>query len=196
MSLGPDQPPIDDIRLRVDGRLLPARVVDAGNARQEVHPGDWAILKVDAPVALPALEVDLRYAFPFGDRSSGWATTTPRASSRRSGLVGQPLERPGDVPDGWTSGRIGGGVLDADGHLVGIPVGRLQGDFRFSFILPLRSEMLRKVPQAMPTALARARFSATPASLSGSSIRRFFLISFQASRRRLISFSKPRSFGW
>jgi hypothetical protein len=28
---------------------------------------------------------------------------------------------------------------------VGIPVGRMQGDYRFSFILPLRAEMLRKV---------------------------------------------------
>jgi hypothetical protein len=30
--------------------------------------------------------------------------------------------------------------------LVGIPIGRMQGDYRFSFILPLRDEMLRKVP--------------------------------------------------
>jgi hypothetical protein len=29
---------------------------------------------------------------------------------------------------------------------VGIPIGRMQGDYRFSFILPLRPEMLRKVP--------------------------------------------------
>jgi hypothetical protein len=29
---------------------------------------------------------------------------------------------------------------------VGIPVGRMDGDFRFSFILPLRAEMFRKVP--------------------------------------------------
>ena len=30
--------------------------------------------------------------------------------------------------------------------LVGIPIGRMQGDYRFSFILPIRPEMLRKVP--------------------------------------------------
>ena len=30
--------------------------------------------------------------------------------------------------------------------LVGIPIGRMQGDYRFSFILPLRAEMFRKVP--------------------------------------------------
>ena len=40
-------------------------------------------------------------------------------------------------------------ALDQDGELVGIPIGRMQGDYRFSFILPLRPEMLRKV-QASP----------------------------------------------
>ena len=48
-------------------------------------------------------------------------------------------------------GVSGGGVLDQRGNLVGIPVGRMQGDYRFSFILPLRPEMLRKVP-AQPAA--------------------------------------------
>jgi hypothetical protein len=43
-------------------------------------------------------------------------------------------------------GVSGGGVLDQQGDLVGIPIGRMQGDYRFSFILPLRAEMLRKVP--------------------------------------------------
>jgi len=42
-------------------------------------------------------------------------------------------------------GVSGGGVLNGDGQLVGIPVGRMQGDFRFSFILPLRHEMFRKI---------------------------------------------------
>ena len=41
-------------------------------------------------------------------------------------------------------GVSGGGVLDQDGDLVGIPIGRMQGDYRFSFILPLRG---RDVPQ-------------------------------------------------
>ena len=43
-------------------------------------------------------------------------------------------------------GVSGGGVLDQRGYLVGIPIGRMQGDYRFSFILPIRVEMLRKVP--------------------------------------------------
>ena len=43
-------------------------------------------------------------------------------------------------------GVSGGGVLDQRGQMVGIPIGRMQGDYRFSFILPLRREMFRKVP--------------------------------------------------
>ena len=43
-------------------------------------------------------------------------------------------------------GVSGGGVLDSNGNLVGIPVGRMDGDYRFSFILPVRAEMFRKVP--------------------------------------------------
>ena len=38
------------------------------------------------------------------------------------------------------------GVKFKDADLVGIPIGRLDGDYRFSFLLPLRAEMLRKVP--------------------------------------------------
>jgi hypothetical protein len=37
-------------------------------------------------------------------------------------------------------------VLNQQGDLVGIPIGRMQGDYRFSFILPVRGEMFRKVP--------------------------------------------------
>ena len=43
-------------------------------------------------------------------------------------------------------GVSGGGVLDQRGNLVGIPIGRMQGDYRFSLILPIRAEMLRKLP--------------------------------------------------
>jgi hypothetical protein len=46
-------------------------------------------------------------------------------------------------------GASGGGVLDREGNLVGIPIGRMLGDYRFSFILPIRAEMLRKIPHAV-----------------------------------------------
>jgi hypothetical protein len=42
-------------------------------------------------------------------------------------------------------GVSGGGVLNQRGDLVGIPIGRMQGDYRFSFILPVRPQMFRKV---------------------------------------------------
>jgi hypothetical protein len=43
-------------------------------------------------------------------------------------------------------GVSGGGVLNRSGNLIGIPIGRMEADYRFSFILPLREEMFRKVP--------------------------------------------------
>jgi hypothetical protein len=53
-------------------------------------------------------------------------------------------------------GVSGGGVLNQDGELVAIPVGRMQGDYRFSFLLPLRAEMLRKVPALVEAVVADA----------------------------------------
>jgi hypothetical protein len=51
-------------------------------------------------------------------------------------------------------GVSGGGVLNAEGQLVGIPIGRMEGDFRFSFILPLRDEMFQKVKFRLVTTSA------------------------------------------
>ena len=55
-------------------------------------------------------------------------------------------------------------MLNGDGHLVGIPIGRMQGDYRFSFILPLRAEMFRKIPQAVQLgiAISKPRHSGRP----------------------------------
>ena len=58
---------IKSIKLMVDGRPISARVVDAGDARVEVDPGDWAILKVNENIDLPALNVGLNYQFEFAD---------------------------------------------------------------------------------------------------------------------------------
>ena len=49
------------------------------------------------------------------------------------------------------------GLEDAAKHIPdykGIPVGRMQGDYRFSFILPVRVEMFRKVP-SLATAVTK-----------------------------------------
>ena len=97
---------------------------------------------------LPALHVDTAFALRLRRiRSSGSATTTRRASSSRPATSGQRTSN-GLVTcltDGHP-GVSGGGVLDQRGDLVGIPIGRMQGDYRFSFILPIRAEMLRKLP--------------------------------------------------
>jgi hypothetical protein len=136
---------IREVKLRLGDRLVPASVVDSGDARGEVDPGDWAVLKVDEPLSLPPLRTDLAYDFPFADPivrlgndySKGVIVSAGHVGRRSQGLVTCLI-------DGHP-GVSGGGVLNQRGDLVGIPVGRLQGDYRFSFILPLRREMLRRV---------------------------------------------------
>src|SRR5205085_7852875 len=74
-----------------------------------------------------------------------------------TGYVGQRTD--GGLVTALTDGHpgvSGGGVLDNRGVLVGIPIGRMQGDYRFSFILPMRAEMLRKVPGALAEPPAHA----------------------------------------
>ena len=58
---------INSIQLLIDGHPISARVVDAGDARVEVDPGDWAILEVKEDIDLPALNVGLNYEFEFAD---------------------------------------------------------------------------------------------------------------------------------
>ena len=129
------------------GRPLAARVVDAGDAKVEVDPGDWAIVKVKEPIDLPALNVNLAYAFDFADPIFRLGNDYSKGIILSTGYVGQ--RTPNNLVTCLTDGHpgvSGGGVLNRDGELVGIPIGRMQGDFRFSFILPLRQEMFRKIP--------------------------------------------------
>jgi len=143
---GADARRINSIKLTYKGRQLTAKVVDTGDARVEVDPGDWAILKVKESLDLPALDVNLAYGFDFADSIVRLGNDYSKGIILSSGYVGQ---RTGNnlvtcLTDGHP-GVSGGGVLNADGELVGIPIGRMQGDYRFSFILPLRAEMFRKV---------------------------------------------------
>ena len=137
---------INSIKLMIDGRPISARVVDAGDARVEVDPGDWAILKVKEKIDLPPLNVALEYGFQFADPIFRLGNDYSKGIVVSTGYVGQhtPNKLVTCLTDGHP-GVSGGGVLNAEGQLVGIPVGRMQGDFRFSFILPLREEMFRKV---------------------------------------------------
>jgi hypothetical protein len=137
---------IVSIKLTYKGRSLAARVVDTGDAKVEVDRGDWAIVKVKEPVDLPALNVNLDFGFDFADPIFRLGNDYSKGIMLATGYVGQKTAN--DLVTCLTDGHpgvSGGGVLNREGELVGIPIGRMQGDYRFSFILPLRSEMFRKV---------------------------------------------------
>jgi S1-C subfamily serine protease len=148
VALGQEAEPrvINSIKLMIGGRPIGARLVDAGAARVGVDPGDWAILKVKGDVDLPALSVGLNYHFEFADPIFRLGNDYSKGIAVSTGYVGQrtPNKLVTCLTDGHP-GVSGGGVLNAEGRLVGIPVGRMPGDFRFSFTLPLRDEMFRKV---------------------------------------------------
>jgi S1-C subfamily serine protease len=137
---------ITSVRIVHNGKEIPAKVIDTGDADVEVHTGDWAIIKTKE-LDLPALRIDTAFAYDFAeplfrlgnDYSKGIIVSTGYAGQRTSnGLVTC-------LTDGHP-GVSGGGVLNQRGDLVGIPIGRMQGDYRFSSILPMRAEMLRKLP--------------------------------------------------
>ena len=150
---------ITTIKLKIHDRDVPAHIVDTGDADVEVHSGDWAVIRVNASVDLPALRVNPNFTYDFADPIFRLGNDYSKGIILSTGYVGQRTNN-GLVTcltDGHP-GVSGGGVLDQDGDLVGIPIGRMQGDYRFSFILPIRAEMFRKVPglQRAETKLARA----------------------------------------
>jgi hypothetical protein len=154
---------ITSVTVMYRGKEIPARVVDTGDADVEVHSGDWAIIKTK-DLDLPALHVDANFAYDFAEPIFRLGNDYSKGIILSTGYVGQRTAA-GLVTcltDGHP-GVSGGGVLDQHGDLVGIPIGRMQGDYRFSFILPIRAEMLRKlpayevpVPIAQPTLVAAA----------------------------------------
>ncbi|MGE0445973.1 MAG: serine protease [Vicinamibacterales bacterium] len=149
-----DEPPgstrrFEEIKLRINGKDVSAKLVDSGDAPVEVHAGDWAILKVRGEVDLPPLRVNTNWSYEFASPIFRLGNDYSKGIILATGYIGQ---RTGNglvtaLTDGHP-GVSGGGVLDQTGDLVGIPVGRMQGDFRFSFILPLRDEMFRTVEGA------------------------------------------------
>jgi hypothetical protein len=138
---------ITSIKLHVRSRDLVAHIVDAGDADVEVHSGDWAIVRVSEHVDLPPLHVNTAFDYDFADPIFRLGNDYSKGIILSTGYVGQ--RTPNGLVTCLTDGHpgvSGGGVLDQDGDLVGIPIGRMQGDYRFSFILPVREEMFRKVP--------------------------------------------------
>jgi hypothetical protein len=136
---------ITSIKVLHEGREIPARLVDAGDADIEVHAGDWAIIRTK-PLELPALHPDTSYGYEFAEPVFRLGNDYSKGIILSTGYVGQRMANGlvSCLTDGHP-GVSGGGVLDQQGDLVGIPVGRMQGDYRFSFILPVRAEMFRKV---------------------------------------------------
>src|SRR5262245_19090052 len=148
----PDPRRITSIKLMYEGRPIAAKVVDSGDAKVEVDPGDWAILKVKEKIDLPSLKTNLGYEFEFADPIFRLGNDYSKGIIVATGYVGQ--KTPNSLVTCLTDGHpgvSGGGVLNAEGQLVGIPIGRMQGDYRFSFILPLRDEMFRRVKVATAT---------------------------------------------
>jgi hypothetical protein len=133
--------------IRYRNRDLPVQIIDSGDASVEVHKGDWAIIRVRGDIDLPPLKVDTSYGFDFAEPIFRLGNDYSKGIILSTGYVGQRMTN-GLVTcltDGHP-GVSGGGVLGQSGELVGIPIGRMQGDYRFSFILPVRDEMFRKVP--------------------------------------------------
>src|SRR5919201_1680746 len=150
---------IVSVKIVYRGKEIPAKVVDVGDAEVEVHSGDWAIIKT-RDLDLPPLRVNTSFPYDFADPIFRLGNDYSKGIILSTGYVGQRTAT-GLVTcltDGHP-GVSGGGVLDQRGDLVGIPIGRMQGDYRFSFILPIRSEMLRRlpayeVPVSQPTLVA------------------------------------------
>ena len=137
---------IVSVRVMYRGKEVAAKVVDSGDADVEVHSGDWAIIRTK-PLDLPPLQVDTAFPYEFAEPIFRLGNDYSKGILLSSGYVGQRTSN--GLVTALTDGHpgvSGGGVLDQRGDLVGIPIGRMQGDYRFSFILPLRAQMFRKVP--------------------------------------------------
>ena len=146
-----DRRRIVSVTIRYRDRDVPVQVVDSGDATAEVQAGDWAIVRVRDAVDLPPLRVDTAFPFEFAEPIFRLGNDYSKGIILGTGYVGQRM--PNGLVTCLTDGHpgvSGGGVLNQQGDLVGIPVGRMQGDYRFSFILPVRAEMFRKVPGLSP----------------------------------------------
>lgn len=138
------------MRVVYPGGSADAKLVDAGDANIEVHTGDWAIIRT-RELDLPALTPNTMFGYEFAEPIFRLGNDYSKGIIVSTGYVGQQMTNGlvSCLTDGHP-GVSGGGVLDRNGDLVGIPIGRMQGDYRFSFILPVRAEMFRKVPAFSP----------------------------------------------
>ena len=145
---GPADPrKITSVKLMYKGQLLNARSRRFRRCPRRSRPGRLGDREGqgDRSTCRP-LNLNLSYGFEFADPIFRLGNDYSKGIILSTGYVGQrtPNKLVTCLTDGHP-GVSGGGVLNRDGELVGIPIGRMQGDYRFSFILPLRPEMFRKV---------------------------------------------------
>lgn len=145
----PSPPPILAVKVKHNGGLIDAEVIDTGDAsvRGEISLGDWAVLRTATPpVGLRALKARTDYTFHFADPLVRFGNDYNHGVVISLGYAGQPTEE-GWVP--WLAdlhpGASGGGVLNLNEELVGLNGGTLDGDNRLAVIVPIRPEMLRRV---------------------------------------------------
>lgn len=145
----PDDPQmmIVSSKIQYHGREIPVRIVDMGEARHEAEDGDWAIVHVSEQIDLPALPVDISFAYNSIEPIFRLGNDYDKGILFSTGYVGQKTKNGLVVSlmDGHP-GASGGGVLDSAGNLVGISIGREDKDFRLAFIQPLHKEMFRNIP--------------------------------------------------
>src|SRR5690606_24525554 len=169
VALGPDaggEKPrsIDRIELVLGGQRARASLAAAGDADRAADPGARGSAKAAGAVAPPAARAELARPWEFAEPIVRLGNDYSKGIVLSSGYIGQRL--PNRLVTSLTDGHpgvSGGGVLNQEGEIVGIPVGRMQGDYRFSFILPLRAEMFRRVP-ALAYLSAPAEPDATPSA--------------------------------
>jgi hypothetical protein len=121
---------IASVKIVYGRKELSASVVDSGTADVEVHSGDWAILKVEDDINLPPLQIDVKYPYDFAEPIFRLGNDYSKGIIVSTGYIGQRMDNGlvSCLTDGHP-GVSGGGVLDGNGNL-----------------LPLRTEMFRKVP--------------------------------------------------
>src|SRR5262249_44698905 len=129
---GGEPSPITSVKVVYKGEEIPANLVDAGNANVEGDPGAWAVIQT-LRLYLPDVTSASHFTSDFADPTFRLGNDYSRGIILSTGYVGQR------TPNGLVTclidghpGVSGGGVLNRQGDLVGIPIGRLEGDYRFS----------------------------------------------------------------
>jgi hypothetical protein len=133
-----------------NGKKIPVRVVDYSAVEPEKYDviwGDWALVKSTQAVQIPTLNVRASYPFeynqPIARIGNDWGFGIIPAAS----YLGNRL------PSGlYTSlmvvheGISGGAIIDYQGDLIGVSIGKQNGGDNFAYIQPVIPAMLRKIP--------------------------------------------------